>query len=68
MCNALQKDLHKSRQESMINEIEFLRNDVRSLIMNLRSLAATEYVSISYSCMLPTNLCLTICEFGFERV
>lgn len=46
MCNALAKDLHKSRQESIINEVEYLRNDVRGLIMNLRTYAATEYVSV----------------------
>lgn len=46
MCDALAKDLHKSRQESIINEIELLRNDVRNLIMNFRSYAAVEYVSI----------------------
>lgn len=46
MCEALAKDLHKSRQESIINEIELLRNDVRNLIMNFRSYAAIEYVSI----------------------
>lgn len=46
MCEALAKDLHKSRQESIINEVELLRNDVRNLIMNFRSYAAIEYVSI----------------------
>lgn len=43
MCEALAKDLHKCRQESIINEVELLRNDVRSLLMNLRSYAAVEY-------------------------
>lgn len=46
MCDALAKDLRKSRQESIINEIELLRNDVRNLIMNFRSYAAIEYVSV----------------------
>lgn len=46
MCNALAKDLHKSRQESMVNEVEYLRNDVRGLIMNLKTYAKTEYVSL----------------------
>lgn len=46
MCNALAKDLHKSRQESIINEVEYLRNDLRGLIMNLRTYAQTEYVSM----------------------
>lgn len=46
MCDALAKDLNKHRQESIINEVELLRNDVRNLIMNLRSYAQVEYVSI----------------------
>lgn len=46
MCEALAKDLHKSRQESIINEVELLRNDVRNLLLNLRSYAAVEYVSV----------------------
>lgn len=46
MCDALAKDLHKHRQESIINEIELLRNDVRNLIMNFRSYAQVDYVSI----------------------
>lgn len=45
MCDALAKDLHKSRQESIINEVEYLRNDLRNLIMNLRTYAQPEYVS-----------------------
>lgn len=45
MCDALAKDLHKHRQESIINEIELLRNDVRNLIMNFRSYAQVDYVS-----------------------
>lgn len=49
MCNALAKDLHKSRQESIINEVEYLRNDLRGLIMNLRTFAQIEYVSIKWS-------------------
>lgn len=47
MCEALAKDLHKSRQESIINEVEYLRNDLRGLLMNLRSYAEPEYVSMS---------------------
>lgn len=46
MCEALAKDLHKSRQESIINEVEFLRNEVRHLLINLRSYAEPEYVSV----------------------
>lgn len=45
MCEALAKDLHKSRQESIINEVEYLRNDLRNLIMNVRSYAEPDYVS-----------------------
>lgn len=44
MCNALAADLRKSRQESIINEVELLRNDVRGLIMHLREYAKPEYV------------------------
>lgn len=44
MCNALAADLRKSRQESIINEVELLRNDVRALIMHLREYAKPEYV------------------------
>ncbi|XP_031633305.1 aldehyde dehydrogenase, dimeric NADP-preferring [Contarinia nasturtii] len=43
MCEALLKDLHKCRQESIINEVELLRNDVRNLIMNLRSYSSIDY-------------------------
>lgn len=45
MCEALAKDLHKSRQECIINEVEYLRNDLRHQIMTLRSNAQPEYVS-----------------------
>lgn len=44
MCDALAKDLRKCRQESIINEVELLRNDLRGLIMNLREYAAPEKV------------------------
>lgn len=49
MCKALALDLRKSRQESIICEVELLRNDLRNLIMNFRSYAQTEYVSINWS-------------------
>lgn len=44
MCEALAKDLNKSRQESILNEVELLRNDVVGLLMNFRKYAATENV------------------------
>lgn len=44
MCEALAKDLNKNRQEAIINEVEFLRNDVISLLMNFRTYAKTENV------------------------
>lgn len=44
MCNALASDLRKSKQESMVNEIDFLKNDLRNTLMNLRSWAAPETV------------------------
>lgn len=52
MCEALAADLHKCRQEAIINEVELLRNDLRSLIMNLRDYAAPEYVRATYSLIL----------------
>lgn len=52
MCDALAKDLHKHRQESIINEVELLRNDVRNLIMNLRSYAQVEYPEKTFVNML----------------
>lgn len=44
MCEAVAKDLRKSRSEAVINEVELLRNDVRSLLMNFRTYAKTENV------------------------
>lgn len=46
MCEALAKDLNKSRQEAILNEVELLRNDVKGLLMNFRTYAKTEYVCI----------------------
>lgn len=46
MCQALASDLRKHKQEAMINEVEFLRNDLRNLLMNLRTYAAPEKVLI----------------------
>lgn len=43
ICEVLLKDLHKCRQESIINEVELLRNDLRGLIMNIRAYAKPEY-------------------------
>lgn len=44
MLDALAADLRKSKQESIINEIEFLRNDLRHLIMNLGDYVKPEKV------------------------
>lgn len=44
MCNALAQDLRKSKQESIINEVELLRNDLRNLLMNLNDFAKPEKV------------------------
>lgn len=44
MCNALAQDLRKSKQESIINEVELLRNDLRNLLMNLKDYAKPEKV------------------------
>lgn len=46
MCEALAKDLNKSRQEAIINEVELLRNDVIGLLMNFRTYAKTEHVCV----------------------
>lgn len=46
MCNALAQDLRKSKQESIINEVELLRNDLRNLLMNLNEYAKPEKVKI----------------------
>lgn len=48
MCNALAADLRKSKQESMVNEVDFLKNDLRNVIMHLRQWAAPEKVSRSF--------------------
>lgn len=48
MCEALAKDLNKSRQEAILNEVELLRNDVISLLMNFRTYAKTENVSVNH--------------------
>lgn len=44
MCNALAADLRKSKQESMVNEIDFLKNDLRNTLMHLNEWAAPEEV------------------------
>lgn len=44
MCNALAADLRKSKQESMVNEIDFLRNDLRNSLMHLKEWAKPEKV------------------------
>lgn len=47
IVKALAKDLHKSRQESIINEVELLRNDLRNLLMNFRDYAKPEKVRVT---------------------
>lgn len=44
MCNALASDLRKSKQESLVNEVDFLKNDLRNTLMHLREWAAPELV------------------------
>lgn len=44
MCDALMADLKKSRQESILNEVELLRNDLRNTIMNFKDWAQSEKV------------------------
>lgn len=48
MCDALAQDLRKSKQESIINEVELLRNDLRNLLMNLNDYAKPEKVKFNY--------------------
>lgn len=69
ICNALAADLRKSRQESIINEVELLRNDVRNLLMNLREYAKPEYVmQIIHFILHSLNLILkiNIVHFNFN--
>lgn len=35
MCNALEADLRKHKQEAIVMEVEFLKNDLRHTLMNL---------------------------------
>lgn len=58
MCNALAADLRKSKQESMVNEVDFLKNDLRNVIMHLRQWAAPEKV-IYFAHTICTNLLRT---------
>lgn len=44
MCNVLALDLRRSRQEALVNEIEQMRNDLRSLLMNMEDYASPEKV------------------------
>ena len=46
MANALASDLRKHKQEAIIFEIEFLRNDLRNTLMNLRDWVKPELVMI----------------------
>lgn len=48
MCDALAADLRKSKQESILNEVELLRNDLRNTIMNFKDWAKPEKVSDSF--------------------
>lgn len=58
MANALASDLRKHKQEAFVNEIDFLRNDLRNTLMNLRDWAAPEKPSKSM-----VNLMDTVCIY-----
>lgn len=57
MCDVLAQDLRKSRQESIINEVELLRNDLRNLLMNLKEYAKPEKVRGSLLNRIDTGMC-----------
>lgn len=57
MCNALAQDLRKSRQESIINEVELLRNDLRNLLMNLNEYTKPEKVRIKLQKLQFESIC-----------
>lgn len=44
MIDALKEDLRKSKQEAIISEIDYLKNELRSLIYNFRSWAKPEKI------------------------
>lgn len=45
MCKALATDLRKSKQESMLNEVFFLQNDLNHILSNFREWSQPEKVS-----------------------
>lgn len=56
MCEALAADLRKSKQEAIINEVEFLRNELRHLLHNLKDYASPERVCESNHKPVPIRL------------
>lgn len=50
MANALAADLRKHKQEAMVLEIDFLKNDLINTLNNLRDWAKPEMVSYSIYC------------------
>lgn len=46
MINALAADLRKSKQESVVMEIDLLMNDVKNILMHIREWSKPEYVSL----------------------
>lgn len=47
MIDALAKDLRKSKQESIILEVQLLLNDVNNILSHFKDWAKPEYVSCS---------------------
>ena len=45
MCQALASDLRKHKQESIVNEVDLIKNELRMTLMHLREWTKPEYVS-----------------------
>lgn len=47
MCDALASDLRKHKQEAIVLEVEFLKNDLRHTLMSLREWCKPDEVCFS---------------------
>jgi len=56
LCEALYKDLRKPKQESITFEINYIRNDVRGCINNIRKWVADNYVEKNIVTLLDDTL------------
>lgn len=50
MINALDADLRRPKQESLVVETEFLKNDIKHILYNLNDWVKPETVSDSNKC------------------